>query len=230
VVPEPASSVPPWEDLPPEAQLGEFSGHEPAAARTRPGAPATSMPPPAAASLARPARQAVAVALDTPTAQAEPTVQAEPTAQDTPTAGQVEPAAQAEPACVDDEAAHAWHATLQALGLGGMVRELAQHCEWVGREGDALTLRLSATHRHLLEMNRTLADRLQDALAAHYGCPLRLAIQVGAIAGATPAQRDQAARRARHVEAVAALERDPFVRELIERFDATLVEASVQAL
>ncbi len=130
-------------------------------------------------------------------------------------------------------AAGDWRGVVQALGLGGLVRELAQHCEWVeyGNDGSgngALKLRLSDTHRHLLETSR--ADRLQDQLAAALGKPLRLRIDLGAIAGETPAQRDEVERRARHATAVAALERDPLVRELIERFDATLVEASVKPL
>ena len=46
----------------------------------------------------------------------------------------------------------------------------------------------------------------------------------------SPAQRNQAEKAGRHAAAVAALEQDPFVRELIERFDATLEEASVKSL
>jgi DNA polymerase-3 subunit gamma/tau len=123
-----------------------------------------------------------------------------------------------------------WHAVQAELGLGGMVRELAQHCEWVGLDGQVLTIRLSQTHRHLLDMNPALAERLGAALADACGRPLRVSIELGEIAGETPAQRDAAERRARHARAVAALERDPFVRELIERFDATLLEASVKPL
>lgn len=135
----------------------------------------------------------------------------------------------------DDEGAAAfaagdWRGVVRALGLTGMVREFAQHCEWLGVDGDVLSLRLSEVHGHLLKMNPTLVDRLQDALAALLGRPLRLRVDMGAIAGETPAQRDEADRRVRHAEAVAALERDPFVRELIERFDATLVEALVKPL
>jgi len=37
-------------------------------------------------------------------------------------------------------------------------------------------------------------------------------------------------RAERHAAAVAALEQDPFVRELIERFDATMEESSVKPL
>ena len=123
-----------------------------------------------------------------------------------------------------------WRSLVRAMGLTGMLREFAQHCEWLGAEGEVLTLRLSEVHGHLLKMNPGLAERLQDALVALLGRPLRLRVDVGAIAGETPAQRDEVERRARHAEAVAALERDPFVRELIERFDATLVEASVKPL
>lgn len=123
-----------------------------------------------------------------------------------------------------------WRGVIRALGLGGLVREFAQHCEWLGFADDQLDLRLSETHRHLLEMNRAAVDRVQDMLSAGLARPIRVRIATGAIAGETPAQRDEVERRARHAEAVAALECDPFVRELIERFDATLVEASVRPL
>ncbi len=123
-----------------------------------------------------------------------------------------------------------WHAVERSLGLRGMVRELAQHCEWVALDGEVLRLRLSTAHRHLLDMNPTLVERLSEVVAARLGRPLRIRAEIGDIAGETPAQRDAAHRLARHAEAVAALEGDPFVRELIERFDATLDEASVRPL
>jgi DNA polymerase-3 subunit gamma/tau len=121
-----------------------------------------------------------------------------------------------------------WRGLIRTLALGGLVRELAQHCEWVECADDGLQLRLSVAHRHLLDMNRGAVDRLQDLLAGALGRPLKVRIEIGDIAGETPAQRDALERRARHAEAVAALEADPFVRELIERFDATLVESTVK--
>mgnify|MGYP006168938803 CR=1 FL=1 len=123
-----------------------------------------------------------------------------------------------------------WRGLIRALGLGGLVRELAQHCEWVECGDEGLHLRLSVAHRHLLDMNRGAAERIQDQLAAALGRPLKVRIEIGDIASETPAQRDAIERRARHAEAVAALEADPFVRELIERFDATLVESTVKPL
>lgn len=127
-------------------------------------------------------------------------------------------------------AAGDWHALQRSLGLGGMVRELAQHCEWIGCDGERVNLRLSPGHRHLLDLNPGLPARLGEALAAALGRSIRMDIRPGEIASVTPAQREAAEKRARHVEAVAALESDPFVCELIDRFDATLVEASVRPL
>ena len=89
---------------------------------------------------------------------------------------------------------------------------------------------MSQAHQHLLQINRSGAERLQDALTAHLGRPIRVSIEVGAIATETPAQRNQAERVERHAAAVASLEQDPFVRELIQRFDARLEEASVKPL
>ena len=123
-----------------------------------------------------------------------------------------------------------WPELIVQAGLGGMVRELAQHCEWVGSDSGRLRLRLSHTHRHLLTVNRATRDKLQSELARHLGRDLRLDIELGAIAGETPAQRNEQLRSERRAAAVASLEQDPFVSELIERFDATLLESSIKAL
>ncbi|MDR0716414.1 MAG: DNA polymerase III subunit gamma/tau [Azoarcus sp.] len=123
-----------------------------------------------------------------------------------------------------------WRGVVRALGLSGLARELAQHCEWIGCGGERLDLRLSATHRYLLETNRAAVARMESDLARALGHPLHLHFEVGAIAGQTPAQCDEIDRQARHARAVAALESDPFVRGLIERFDASLSEDTVRLL
>lgn len=196
--PDFGSSVPPWEDLPPEADEVAPVGH------------AQSEPLPATTS------QAVR--------------HAEPVA-----AGKAvtEPAALVAAPSSPIKALSAspdWHGLLGELGLSGFSRELAQHCELVGTEGDVFKLRLSHAHRHLLQINRTGPEKLQEALSAHFGRPLRVVVEVGEIATETPAQRNQAEKAERHAAALASLEQDPFVRELIERFDATLEEASVKPL
>ena len=123
-----------------------------------------------------------------------------------------------------------WHDLIRAMALGGMVRELAQHCELVRSDEREVTLRLNATHRHLLSVNRAATDKIQAELSSVLGREIRLKIEIGEITGETPAQRDQQIKAEQHAAAVASLERDPFVRELIERFDATLLESSVRPL
>jgi DNA polymerase-3 subunit gamma/tau len=127
-------------------------------------------------------------------------------------------------------AAADWHALQRALAPSGMLRELCLHCEWAGFADDTLVLRLANTHHHLLEMNAGAAARLSDLLSSRAGRTLRARVEIGAIERETPAQRNEVERRARHAAAVEALESDPFVCEVIERFDARFVEESVKPL
>ncbi|MDB5813485.1 MAG: dnaX [Rhodocyclales bacterium] len=122
-----------------------------------------------------------------------------------------------------------WHELIGIMQLGGLVRELAQNCSLVDIGDGGVKLRLAPTHKHLLAMPGTQA-KLQEALAGHFGVTLRLNVEVGEPGTQTPAQRNAEAQRQRHSDAVAALESDPFVQEMIERFDATLVETSVRPL
>jgi DNA polymerase-3 subunit gamma/tau len=123
-----------------------------------------------------------------------------------------------------------WREVVRALKLSGLARECAQHCEWVKCDGDRLFLRLSEAQRHMLDMNRAVFARIESDLARALGHPIHLDFEAGVISGQTPAQLDELDRREQHAQAVAALESDPFVRELIERFDASLSENTVRLL
>jgi DNA polymerase-3 subunit gamma/tau len=122
-----------------------------------------------------------------------------------------------------------WRQLISVLKLGGMVRELAQHCVWLGIEDGAVRLRLAPGHKSLL-MNKSAQEKLQAELAQHFGQPLRLAIDIAEIEGATPAQQLRSEHQERHERAVEALEQDGFVRDMIDMFDATLNESSVKPL
>lgn len=204
-----ADSVPPWMDLPPEAQEGL-----PASRTAKAGS-----------------NETLRVGATRPAILPGQVMQDEARGVDR----MAVPGAASDAATATDDfsarvASGDWHGVVRELALGGMLRELAQHCEWVGLVDGRITLRLAPTHKHLLSMNPDLADRLGEQVCKRMESARRVVVEVGEIAGETPAQRDAAVRQVRHVEAVAALERDPFVRELIERFDATLVEASVKPL
>jgi DNA polymerase-3 subunit gamma/tau len=119
-----------------------------------------------------------------------------------------------------------WHEILTALKLGGMARELGQHCELRRINGVQIVLCLSPIHRHL--QMKPAQDKLQQALSAHFARPLQLLIELEEVAGDTPAAVAQRQRNERQDRAVAAVEQDDFVREVIDIFDATLIESSIK--
>ncbi len=123
----------------------------------------------------------------------------------------------------------AWHDLVERLDLGGMARELARHCELVELADAAVRLRLSPEHRALL-INEAARDKLKARLRAHFGRPIELDIELGETVADTPAEREDERRRDSHARALDALERDGFVREVIDVFDATLPESSVKPI
>lgn len=119
-----------------------------------------------------------------------------------------------------------WPDILTALKIGGMARELAQHCELRELLGARIVLRLSPTHRHLLM--KPAQDKLQQSLGEYFARPLQLTIELEEVSGDTPAAAAQRDRRERMDRAIASVEQDGFVREVIEVFDATLIESSIK--
>ena len=121
---------------------------------------------------------------------------------------------------------HDWHAILAALNLGGMARELAQHCALRRIDGSNVTLCLSPTHRHL--QMKPAQDKLQQSLSEYLARPVQLAIELEEVIGDTPAAVAQQRKAERQGRAVAAVEQDEFVRGVIDMFDATLIESSIK--
>ena len=119
-----------------------------------------------------------------------------------------------------------WHAFVAQLPLSGMAKQLAQHCELSERTDTAIRLRLSPVHKHLL--GKPQQDKLQAELQTRYGRPLRLEIDVAELATETPAARSRNAQRERQERAIASIEQDPFVREVVDLFDASIDESTIK--
>jgi DNA polymerase-3 subunit gamma/tau len=107
-----------------------------------------------------------------------------------------------------------------------MAKQLAQHCELSDRSETAIRLRLAPLHKHLL--GKPQQDKLQAELQVCYGRPLRLEIDVAEPASETPAERSRNAQRERHERAVASIEQDPFVRDVVDLFDASIDESTIK--
>jgi DNA polymerase-3 subunit gamma/tau len=108
-----------------------------------------------------------------------------------------------------------------------MARMLAQHCALERLEGDALDLKLPEAHRHLLE--KAYADKLQSALQEKLGRRIQLRIALGG-SDDTPVAQEDRERREKLERAVQAIDSDPFVRELVENFDARVIDSSVKPI
>lgn len=121
-----------------------------------------------------------------------------------------------------------WPDILIALKLSGMARELAQHCELRSVDATKIALRLSPTHRHL--QMKPAQDKLQQSLCEYFSRSVQLHIELAEVENDTPAISAQRDRRDNQDRAVAAIEKDGFVREVIELFDATLIEASIKPI
>jgi DNA polymerase-3 subunit gamma/tau len=119
-----------------------------------------------------------------------------------------------------------WHALVAQLPLTGMARQLAQHCELVSLSDTQITLRMSPVHKHLEPQQ----EKLQAELQKHYGHPLALKIDLAETAGETPKVRADNVKRERQERAIAAIEGDPFVREVCDLFDASIDESTIKPI
>jgi DNA polymerase-3 subunit gamma/tau len=121
-----------------------------------------------------------------------------------------------------------WHALVARLPLTGMAKQLAQHCELSERTDSAIRLRLSPLHKHLL--GKPQQEKLQAELQASFGRPLRVEIDVAELKTETPAERSRNVQRERQERAVASIERDPFVRDVVDLFDASIDESTIKPI
>ncbi|MCC7312697.1 MAG: DNA polymerase III subunit gamma/tau [Sulfuritalea sp.] len=115
-----------------------------------------------------------------------------------------------------------WH--VLAGGLPGMARQLAQNCELVERAENLVRLRLTPAHKHL----QVHQEKLRAALRELWGGSLGVDITVAEPAGETPAARRQNSERERQEKAIAAIEQDPFVRDVVDLFDASIDQSTIK--
>ncbi|MDP3419888.1 MAG: DNA polymerase III subunit gamma/tau C-terminal domain-containing protein, partial [Thiobacillus sp.] len=183
--------------------------------------PARAPTPQAAAPAATTRAPAAAAPVVVPRAE----VIAEPPASPAAAAAAAAPLQAREPA---PTAAWDWLAVVAALRLGGMAKMLADHCELVSQTDNAVTLRVGEADKHLLD--RAYQDKLVSALRDKHGTALQVTFEIGAAAEQTPQQVRTRIKEARQAEAVAAIESDPFVRELVEQFGGRVDASTIQPL
>ena len=120
-----------------------------------------------------------------------------------------------------------WHEFVKSLGIGGMAGMLALNCELNSFVDGRMELCVPEAHRHL--MDKSYQDKLRSVLEQRLGRALRtVQIRLGGGDGKTPAELEARERQARQAQAVEAIERDPFVRELVEDLGGRIVTDSIR--
>ena len=119
-----------------------------------------------------------------------------------------------------------WPALAERLAVKGIARQLAQQSELRSFDGESMELSLAAAHRHLAD--KGYQEKLRAALQEYFGRTIALKISIGEVKGVTAAAKAQGERQARQEKAVEAIHGDPFVRDMMETLDATIVSDSVK--
>jgi DNA polymerase III subunit gamma/tau len=122
----------------------------------------------------------------------------------------------------------AWDAILAQLDLQGAARQLAGNCVLLARQGPVV--RLGLDPRTKLMRTPSLEDKLAHALSKYFGEPVRLEFETAVLGAVTPAAADERSSVEELESARRALESDPGVQGLRERFGATLLPDSVRPL
>ncbi|MDH5173514.1 MAG: DNA polymerase III subunit gamma/tau, partial [Gammaproteobacteria bacterium] len=187
----------------------------PAASQPVPGAPAGQPPPVEPAKQVHTRQQPVAAQVVRPGPDAVVTTGTAPGPRGT--AGRV--------GDLDSLGPDNWHQVLEQLGLGGIVYTIALHCELRGRDGDALQLVLDSDNAALFNKGHT--GQIRAALEKYFNRALSLTIEQGQPLAETPARRQERQRQERQQAAVASIEADPLLQQLIARFDGELDRSSI---
>ncbi|MBT6664747.1 MAG: hypothetical protein HOB01_05275, partial [Gammaproteobacteria bacterium] len=121
-----------------------------------------------------------------------------------------------------------WAEILEALSLSGVAASLAANCELYSANDHQCVLKLSENHASL--WNKTYESRIAEALGRLYGQEIKVSIEVGAPSVETPAQGAEREKQQSLAQAVADIQGDQYVQQLIESFNGKLDPKSIAPL
>jgi len=119
-----------------------------------------------------------------------------------------------------------WPAFVANLSLSGMAGMLAKQCEFQSFSAGVLELVVSIAQKHLTD--KVYQDKLRSELMPHLGDNLRMNIRVGEATGVSLAAHEDRVRSKHQADAEAAIDRDPFIKDLRQDFGAEVVRDSIR--
>jgi len=119
-----------------------------------------------------------------------------------------------------------WPQLVRELAVTGAARELARNAELQRQENGVYDLVVPKAKAYLAD--RAYVDKLKAALDQHLGTAVRLNVSVGEVAGASAAALEANEREARRAEALKSVQGDGFVQDLVNIFEAKVVDSSIR--
>lgn len=119
-----------------------------------------------------------------------------------------------------------WLAYVASQNMSGMAGMLARQCAFKSFDGGLLELSLPDQHKHLAE--KPYQDKLKVALAPQFGANVRLNIKIGGLAGVSLAATEDRVRSQQQAAAEAAIDADPFIKNLQQDFGVEINRAGIR--
>jgi DNA polymerase-3 subunit gamma/tau len=113
-----------------------------------------------------------------------------------------------------------WSSIVEAMGIVGMVQQLAVHCTLISRDDKKWSLLLGNENKQL--HSEKFENRLREALQSYLNSDIKLEIEVGKQQGETPAMQTERKKDERQQSAETDVASDTVVQSLQERFGATV--------
>jgi DNA polymerase-3 subunit gamma/tau len=130
------------------------------------------------------------------------------------------------PATVPDPAT--WSTFVAAMKLSGMALQLAAQTELKAVSGSEFVLMVPEAARHLTDP--PYSDTLRHAIGQALGRRVRLRFEIGGVAATSLAAKERREREAVQAMTEAAFRDDPFVQDLLSRFDARVKPNSIKPI
>ncbi|MDD2863407.1 MAG: DNA polymerase III subunit gamma/tau [Methylococcales bacterium] len=165
--------------------------------------------------------QPVQVQQPAPQIQARPQVQISP-----PQVAPIQPLQSAPQVSNAPTFSDNWETILANLNVGRFVKEFAKHCVLESLDDSECRLNLDPEKANLLDGDVTA--KIETALREMFSKPLKLTIDVKALATHTPAQQIIQAQEHRQQAAVEAIYQDPNVAYLQSHFDAQVLPETIE--
>lgn len=123
---------------------------------------------------------------------------------------------------------HSWPELVKQLKLIGMAKMLAHHSEAKRMTDSEIELLTPEAHKHLLD--KKYQNAIQTAVDTYFGKPVKLSFSIGSLTGMTPVTLQQLENAKKQANAIAAIEKDPIVQDLVDSFDAKIIESSIKPI